>query len=420
MTTFGTARSVGLAAGCAMLLAVPIEAVDASAGGQKRAPSGRKQAQAPALGASENAAIRPLYNAVRDQDWAAANAALPAARAAAQSPAGRYLLGQLMLEIGRGQPDPSMQRQAVDAMIASGGAPAEILPQLLAAQTGFALQANDIATAESALDRLVALQPNDVERLTQLAAVKVRLNKRQEAFNLYRRIAQIGEAAGGQAPEQVYRQMLAIAYEGRMVGPAFELSRTLVTHYPSAGNWRSVLGVYRDLSGGPELDVDRLMRAAGALGSERDFYVYAQAASTAGLPGEAKAVLEEGFARNVFQSAAPQARELLAAVSAQVAEDRASLARAGTQALAAADGRAARRTGDAYYGYGQYAEAAELYRAALRKGGEDPGLVNLRLGAALARAGRRAEAEAALRAVAAGNNAELAILWRLWLASPHP
>ena len=61
--------------------------------------------------------------------------------------------------------------------------------------------------------------------------------------------------------------------------------------------------------------------------------------------------------------------------------------------------RRARRTADAYYGYGQYAKAAALYRAALQKGGEDPNLVNLRLGIALAQAGNRAEAETAFRAV---------------------
>ena len=66
------------------------------------------------------------------------------------------------------------------------------------------------------------------------------------------------------------------------------------------------------------------------------------------------------------------------------------------------------RLGDAYYGYGQYAEAAELYRAALQKGGEDPDLVNIRLGAALALAGQRAEAETAFRAVTGGPRAELA------------
>ncbi len=84
--------------------------------------------------------------------------------------------------------------------------------------------------------------------------------------------------------------------------------------------------------------------------------------------------------------------------------------------MAAPTGQMARTTADAFYGYGHYAEAADLYRAALQKGGEDANLVNTRLGASLALAGRRAEAEAAFHAVT-GTRATLAQFWLLWLAS---
>ena len=79
------------------------------------------------------------------------------------------------------------------------------------------------------------------------------------------------------------------------------------------------------------------------------------------------------------------------------------------------EGELVLRLGDAFYGYGDYAQAAELYRAALQKSGVDASLVNMRLGEALARAGQRAEAEAAFQAVT-GPRAELASLWRLWLS----
>ena len=424
--------AAGLIVGAASLQAAlaeaqsPLESLKAQQRGRRQQQQEQQQEQAqPAtagqLSREETAVVRPLYDAVHAQDWASANAALPAAQAGVQTPYGRYIVGQLILEIGRGTQNMQLQQQAVDAMLASGGAPADVVPQLLAAQAGFALQAHNYAGAEAPLTRLVELSPNDVDRIGQLAAVKIQLNKRPEALALYRRAIQLGEANGGHAPEAVYRQSLAIAYEARTAAPALELARTLITHYPTPENWRSALGVYRDLAGesGGELDIGRLMRVAGVLTSERDYYVYAEAANRAGLPGEVKSVLDEGFSRNIFQAAAPQARQLLTAATAQVGEDRASLARLRTQAMAAAEGRVARRTGDAFYGYGQYAEAAELYRAALQKGGEDAGMVNVRLGSALAMAGRRAEAEAAFRAVTAGDRAELARFWLLWL-STHP
>lgn len=431
MTISRGLMAAGLIVGAASLQAAlaeaqsPLDSLKAQQRGRRQQQQ-QTQQQAPTVGQlsrEETAAVRPLYDAVHAQDWAGANAALPAAQAGVQSPAGRYLIGQLILEIGRGTQNMQLQQQGVEAMMASGGAPAEVVPQLLAAQVGFALQAHNFAAAEAPLTRLVELNPNDIDRIGQLAAVKVQLNKRPEALTLYRRAIQLGEANGGHAPEALYRQSLAIAYEARTLAPALELARTLVTHYPTPENWRAALGVYRDLAGessGADLDVGRLMRAAGVLTSERDYYVYAEAANRAGLPGEVKTVLDEGFARNVFQNAAAQARTLLTSATAQVGEDRASLARLRTQALAAPEGRVARRTGDAYYGYGQYAEAAELYRAALQKGGEDAGMVNVRLGSALAMAGRRAEAEAALRAVTGGDRADLARFWLLWLSSRTP
>jgi tetratricopeptide (TPR) repeat protein len=429
MTISRAMLAAGLIVGTASLHAAlaeaqsPLDSLKSQQRGRRQQPAQQQQQQPSTVGQlsrEETAAVRPLYDAVHAQDWAGANAALPAAQAGVQSPYGRYIVGQLILEIGRGTQSQQLQSQAVDAMLASGGAPAEVVPQLLAAQAGFFLQARNFAGAEAPLTRLVELNPNDVDRIGQLAAVKIQLNKRPEALTLYRRAIQLGEANGGHAPEALYRQSLAIAYEARTLAPALELARTLVTHYPTPENWRSALGVYRDLageSGGAELDIGRLMRATGVLTSERDYYVYAEAANRAGLPGEVKSVLDEGFSRNIFQTAAPQARQLLTAATAQVGEDRASLARLRTQALAAAEGRVARRTGDAFYGYGQYAEAAELYRAALQKGGEDAGMVNVRLGSALAMAGQRAQAEAAFRAVTAGDRAELARFWLLWLST---
>jgi tetratricopeptide (TPR) repeat protein len=429
MTISRAALAATLIAGSAWLQAAPA-AAQSPLESLRRQQRGQQQEQQPAqqqqptqipqLSRDENAAIHPLLQAVQAHDWAAANTALPAAQAGARSPAARYLVGQLILEIGRGTQSMPLQSQAVDAMLASGAAPANILPSLLTAQVGFALQAQNYAAAEAPLTRLIELSPNDAERIGQLAAVKIRLNKRPEALALYRHALELGEANGQHAPEALYRQTLAIAYEGHMVAPALELSRTLVTYYPTAENWRSALGVYRDLagpSGTGDLDIGRLMRAAGVLTSERDYYEYAQAANRAGLPGEVKAVVEEGLGRNVFQASAPDARAMLNAATAQIGEDRASLARLRAQALAAAEGRVARRTGDALFGYGQYVEAAELYRAALQKGGEDPGLVNVRLGSALALAGQRAAAEAAFRAVTSGDRAEIARFWLLWLAT---
>ena len=83
-------------------------------------------------------------------------------------------------------------------------------------------------------------------------------------------------------------------------------------------------------------------------------------------------------------------------------------------ALAAAQGVA--HVAVPLHSYGDYAQAAELYRAALGKAGVDKDLANLRLGMTLARSGDKAGATAALNA-AGGAQAEVAKLWLTYLAT---
>ena len=66
----------------------------------------------------------------------------------------------------------------------------------------------------------------------------------------------------------------------------------------------------------------------------------------------------------------------------------------------------------AYYGAGNYAKAAEMYRQAAAKGA-DANLANLRLGEALARSGDKAGAAAALGAVG-GSLSEIAKFWLVY------
>jgi tetratricopeptide (TPR) repeat protein len=73
------------------------------------------------------------------------------------------------------------------------------------------------------------------------------------------------------------------------------------------------------------------------------------------------------------------------------------------------------RIGDRYYGLGDYAKAAETYRAAKAKGA-DASLADLRTGVALASAGDKAGATAALKSVT-GARAGVAQLWLLYLES---
>jgi tetratricopeptide (TPR) repeat protein len=329
-----------------------------------------------------------------------------------------------------------MQAQAVDALVDGGLATADEMPSLLSNQLSRAYSARDMARTERLFARIVEVAPNNVDALADYAQFKSRVRSpvtaaadRAMSVSLFGRALAANEAMGRPSPESLHRRALAVAFDATQringapplapqVAPqAIAFGQKLVAAYPTAANWRDALLDYRELAPADPalaLDIRRLMRAADALGGERDYLEFAGLLGTAGLPGEARAVLDDGVTRGVLDTGKPAIAAAVAALTRPAATDRAALPGARARA-AAGTGAQARAAGDAFFAFGQYADAAALYQAALQKGGEDPNLVESRLGAALALAGRRPEAEAALRAVT-GPRADLAGFWLAWLA----
>ncbi|HEY0114743.1 MAG TPA: tetratricopeptide repeat protein, partial [Allosphingosinicella sp.] len=366
---------------------------------------------------AERTALFPLKQAVDARNWAAASAMLPAARSGVSSAGGRYALARLELDIALGTQNRAAQIQAINAVLETRQAPADEEVELLRQYAAVTYDAGNLNLTEAMLTRALRAAPNDPEALSMLAQLHRNRGNNPQAINFFQRALRAAEASGRRLPESRYRLALALAEQAGQRAPAVEFARLLVSAHPSAINWRDALIVLRTV-GTPDpsqnLDALRLMRATGALAGERDYMLLAQALETAGLPGEVKAVLDEGVSRGMIAAADAAPRALLASATQRATRERAGLTALVNQARGAtATATQARAAGDALYGYGRYAEAAELYRLALTRAGEDPNLVNVRLGAALAAAGQRAEAEAALRAVT-GPRAELAALWLAW------
>ena len=410
--------------------------------------SAQQPARPLTLSREEQSALAALQAVEASPDRAAQDNALAAARAAARGADARYAIAHYQLEFGRARGDQTMVAQAVDALVDSGLATPEELPSLLSNQLSRAYSAGDMGRTDRLLARIIELQPNNVEALADYAQFKSRVRSpvtgaadRALSVALFQRALAATEATGRPATESLYRRALAVAYDGTQringapplapqVAPqAILFGQKLVAAYPSPGNWRDALLAYRDVAPADPalaLDIRRLMRAADALGGEREYFEFARllgapalegmpnATPAADLPAEAKALLDEGVTRGVVDSAKPADAAVIAAVTRRAVAERAALP--GLRARAAAGtGAQALAAGDASFAVGQYAEAAALYQAALQKGGADPNLVNSRLGAALALAGRRPEAEAALHAVT-GPRADLAGFWLVWLA----
>jgi hypothetical protein len=298
-----------------------------------------------------------VQKALAAGDIAAAKAALPAAQAAASTDDDKYAIAGMAYQIAQKSNDAAGASAAVDAMLASGKAPADVQIQLLTAKGQNAFNSGKFADADAAFTQLAQLKSNDPD---------------------------------------------------------------MADAYPRADIWRLALQTYRDtnrLDQQTDLDTLRLMRAANALAGERDYYEYANMALNKGFPGEAKAVIDFGTSSNMVDSKALATSKALAEIKAvagpKVAADKAELPVLDKKARAAADGKQALLTGDAYLGYGQYAQAADLYKVALQKGGVDANVTNLHLGQALAQAGQKADAAKVLGTVT-GQNQALAQYWAIW------
>ena len=223
------------------------------------------------------------------------------------------------------------------------------------------------------------------------------------------------KASGTKISEDYIKHAVAFAYDAKSPQTA-ELAREWVAAYPTPKNWRDAIKVYTALSPASDselIDIYRLQRATGALAGEGDYGRFAATLDSKGLVGEAKAVIEEGYRNGLARSSNMSA--LLGQASAKVAADKASLASGATKALAGSSAKPLLTTGDAFYGYGDYAKAAELYRAALGKADVDAGQANLRLGTALTMSGDKAGAKVALEAVT-GAKADIAKYWLVYLA----
>lgn len=370
------------------------------------------------LNKAERNAIAPFQAAVNAKDWAAAAAALPAAQAASKGTDARYIVAHLQLQMALANNDKAAQSAALDALIASGGVGASELPALLRGQAGLAIEAKDYARAEAIYAQLLQANPNDVDTIVNLARLKSDTKKPAEALTLLDRAIAAQTASGKKADQTWYKYALKLAYDAKSKDAA-RIGRQLVTAYPTAENWRDALLIYREALPAADkplqLDLLRLMRSTGSLSSERDWYELAEALDNSGYPGETKAVLDEGSSLRKINLKKPVFGDLVKTSSARIADDRASLAGQEAKANAAANGTLALKIADAYYGYRDYAKAIALYQTALKKGGVDANIVNTRLGVALVAAGRKAEAEAAFKAVT-GPRAELAGYWLLWLS----
>lgn len=191
----------------------------------------------------------------------------------------------------------------------------------------------------------------------------------------------------------------------------------LVSYYPNPDAWANLMqSLFKASDEASMLQTYRLATEVNAMRNGGDYTEMAQLALEQGLPAEAQAAIEAGFARKAFveQRDIDRNNRLLAGAKGRIAADKAALAQRATQAAAGKDGNADLAVAESYISYGQYAEAVAAARRGIAKGVANAAHAHLVLGIAHYKADNKAEAVKAFKA-AKGNDSlqRLAKLWSL-------
>ncbi len=367
----------------------------------------------PQVSPAFSAAFQPVNAAITAGDLVAADAALPALRAAATTPYELFVVAQTEFRIATAQNNAARQMTSIDAMVDSNGAPAADAPRVYMAAGQMAYNARDYAKAAQRFERAIALGSTaDNLSILHLDSL-LRSNQVDQGLAIARQQIAAAQTAGRPASEQVYSLTARALQEAGRTPELIEFLSARARAYPSAPNLRSLGIIFlqnQPDNRGVTLDVMRVLLEANALDERRYYVEYAGAAVEEGLPNEAIAVVNAARAAGRTQANDATFNEILQSQNAKLAEDRASLAGSARRARDVPEARLATLTGDAYMTYGQYPQALEMYALALTKNNADANLINTRIGITRVRSGDMAGARQAFGLVQ-GPRATIAAMW---------
>jgi hypothetical protein len=194
----------------------------------------------------------------------------------------------------------------------------------------------------------------------------------------------------------------------------------LVVLYPKKEYWTDLLSRVQKKPGFSDrlgVNVYRLRLATGNLTSTNDYLEMAQLALQAGVPAEAKVIVDKGYDVKALGQGpeAPRHQRLRDLVMKDLAESQKNRAKDEADALAAKDGNDLVKVGLNYVYEGKADKGLPLIEQAIKKGGlKRPDDAKLRLGEAQIYAGQKSKGVQTLRDVkGTDGTADIARLWIL-------
>jgi hypothetical protein len=331
-----------------------------------------------------------------------------------KTPTETYLVERMRFSAAQGAGDTGAAAAAIDAMAATGRSPpAERLPMTFAIATDY-YRAKDYPHALTWLDRYRKEGGTDPAART-LIIQSYYLN--HDCVSVARELQPAADA--GRASEEDL-QLLASCYQqsGDKNGYANVLER-LVTSYPKKEYWSDLLTRTQGRKGFADrldLDLYRLRFLTGNLATGNDFMDMGQLAIASGSPYEAKKVVDQGFATNVFGTgpATERPKRLQDLINKQIADSKATAASRDADAAAAKEGDLMVDLGFAKVTAGNFDAGIAQMEAGIAKDSlKRPDDARLHLGEAYIMAGKKPKGRDILRTVKGTDGTQ--DVARLWL-----
>lgn len=263
--------------------------------------------------------------------------------------------------------------------------------------------------------------PNDIDAAVLLGQSYYLLNDFKNAAATMTGVVNQAERAGQKPKEDWLKIILTAQFRLDSRDGRAQALKKMVRHYPKTEYWANLLDLYRHKDSGDRITLGyyRLMNEVGVLKNQADYMEMAQLAMDAGVPGEARQIVEKGFQNGTLKSSnkTEQGRydRLLAAARKQAAADAASLPQLAKEAEKATVGQVDVALGQAYLSYGRYDDAIAALQRGIGKGGVmDLDEARISLGIAHLKRGQKDLASRAFKAVPNGSKwQDLAELWQI-------
>jgi len=352
-------------------------------------------------------------------------AAMQQVNVAAAAAGGNAYAGFVVLEmraaIATQEGDKALASKAIGELLASGRLSHEQELSYIQSEIGYSAELKNYPATIGWLNRYFKAGGTDPKMHDYL--INVTYQSQDYAGAAKMESAQIAaELRARRVPTEAQLDLLAACYRADGDAAGFQSAMTnLAYYYPKPDYWENLIHIVQTRPGGLSdrltLDIERFELAIGLLKTPEQYMELTELALQGPLPGEAKRVVDKGYADGVLGTGPQAAREkrLADLVAKLYATELPTLPKREAAAQGERDGNPLVALGEEYVSYDQFPKGIALIEAGIAKDQlRHPEDTKLHLGLAYLRSGDKAKAIQVLRSVGGNEGAgEIAKLWVL-------